>query len=58
MKTIQLFMLLLLPYGLFAQATTILTDEYSIDVTTTHITANQWRFDYAVTNNNQTVGGM
>jgi hypothetical protein len=58
MKIIQSLLLLLLPCSFLTQANTILTDEYTIDVSTSHLIDNQWRFDYSVTNNNQTVGGM
>ena len=40
-----------------AQATTNLTNEYTVTASTTAAGANTWTFDYSVLNNNQGVGG-
>lgn len=39
-----------------ANATTILTNEYSVTANATNVGANTWQFDYSVTNNNQNAG--
>jgi hypothetical protein len=41
-----------------AHATTSLTNEYSVTSFASSLGANEWKFDYAVTNNNQGNGGL
>ena len=41
-----------------AQATTNLTNEYTVTASATAAGANTWTFDYSVLNNNQGIGGQ
>jgi hypothetical protein len=40
-----------------ANATTTLSNEYSVNATATNVGVNTWQFDYSITNNNQGIGG-
>lgn len=40
----------------YASATTILSNEYSVSASATNLSGNKWKFDYSVTNNNQSTG--
>jgi hypothetical protein len=41
-----------------ASATTVLTNQYAVTSSATQVAANEWTFDYTVTNNNQGIGGQ
>jgi len=40
----------------YASATTILTNEYTVSASVINISGNEWKFNYSVTNNNQSTG--
>jgi hypothetical protein len=44
--------------GGLASATTVLSNEYTVSSSAVQVGANEWTFDYTVTNNNQGIGGQ
>jgi hypothetical protein len=44
--------------GGLASATTVLSNEYTVSSSAVQVGANEWTFDYTVTNNTQGIGGQ